>query len=552
MSKNQNKGYALKKKIKEQSIVIVFFAVIAVVIINSIIIFTRFDLTEKKIYSISKVSREIIKDIEDPVYVDYYLSPSLKTTDERPQQIIDLLQEYSVRSRGKVEFTLKDASKEEIKPELEKYALEPKQVQTVEKEQASFAIVYTGIVISYQDRFRVLPFAIEPSIIEYQITSKILEAYSDDDRILGVLILEDSISMQQDFAALNQVLSEDYKIEQVSRGQSISKDVDALVVLGSNNIDNDTAYYLDQFLMSGKGVYFAVDKNAVSLTQGINITVQENILFDMLEHYGVEVKAELLADELNRLIPLSQGRGIQTLQPYSLWITVNGNNVNKNHPITSSFGGMDLYWTAPIFPTDNAEGIFTPLIQTSKKAWTILPTTSIPEPNEDESSPLEPMPLIFNALPAPDNFVSQRNSTNEKQYAISGAILGKIESAVEAKVISTPTAIEDEYISSVAQGRFLVTGSYLFLTNMYRATNAGYNFAFLSNVAEWIASNDQLLQIKSRIVRNTQLNKIRSETKREALILFVKILNLVIIPFIILVVALLVLLYRRNLAKKRF
>lgn len=550
-NKKSNRDYTLTKKIKEQSVAVIFFVVVAAVIINSILIYTRIDLTRNNIYSISDASKEILQDIENTVYVDYYISSTLKLSNDQPQQIIDLLQEYSARSRNKVVFIEKDATKEEFRQELELYGIEAKQIQIVEKEQASFSIVYSGIVVSYQDRYKVMPFAFDSAMIEYQITSKILEVYSDDDRELGVLILDPTLQFEQNFGELNQILSADFKIEVLERGQPIEDNIDSLFVLGAGLADNDTLYYIDQFLMTGKGIYFAVDPASVNLQTGIQIYEQNSELLALLEHYGVAVEPLIVADELHNFIPLNQG-GFQVIQPYALWVTIGEENVNFEHPITTNFGGFDLYWTSPLTATGDTEN-FIPLFSSSEKAWTISSSPlqqNVPPQEAAELTDTE-LPLVFEANPDPTNFLALRNNSNEKQYVLTAAVLGPLTSGVDAGLITKPEDAE-EYVREVPQGRFVITGSTVFATNIFRATNAFYNLTFLSNASEWLSNNNKLLQIKSRLVRNTQLNKIQGETKKETLMLIVKLLNMALIPLLIIVVGIIVIVFRKNISRKQY
>ena len=156
--------------------------------------------------------------------------------------------------------------------------------------------------------------------------------------------------------------------------------------------------------------------------------------------------------------------------------------------------------------------------------------------------------MKFQAIPDPTNFTAFKTADNTKQYTIAGAFHGTLESAVEKGIISTPEGDAD-YIASSNEARFVIVGNTSFFNNqLYRITNAVYNLAFVSNATEWLSKNEDLLKIKTRGARNTQLNKIQGN-KYESLKAFVKILNIVLIPLGIVMFAIVVLLFRKKLSK---
>jgi len=55
----------------------------------------RLDLTKNRAYTISKVSRNIHKELSDPVNITYYLSNKLRTLHPAPGEIEDTLREYA-------------------------------------------------------------------------------------------------------------------------------------------------------------------------------------------------------------------------------------------------------------------------------------------------------------------------------------------------------------------------------------------------------------------------------------------------------------------------
>ncbi len=535
-TKNKSLG-VWKKKAKEQIVGIVFFSVLVFVGINSFLLYFRIDMTENNIYSISKTSIDVLKEVDDLVYLDYYISPKLKLQVDQTRQITDILQEMSVRSSGNI--IVKEIDTEGLsEQELQEVGLEARQMQFIEKNEASFAVVYSGIVISYQNRKSIIPFTLQSSIIEYQVVSKILEIYRDDQRIIGLLTLDPAYDSENQ-SVVSQVLSNDFVVRDLDRNVfPFPDDIDVIFLLGSQNVSDELLYYIDQFVLQGKGVFFAPDRARVSLTPGLSVTKSDSRMYDLLDHYGFDIGQTVVLDVLNKQIPVNGGPGIQIFQSYPMWVTINSNNVDADHPITNKFAGLDMYWTNPISNKEEVNDYVSNIVKTSPDAWTVGASLG-----EGEAFP---------SNPDPTGFRSYRTDENKQQYNLISVYNGPLTSAVEADIIAKPDDAES-YISSTEQARFLVAGSSQFMAGpLYEYTRANYNFSFVSNTSDWLSSDLELLKIKSKAVRNTQLNKITDESEKETYTFIVQFINTFLIPFIIIIVGAVVLFMRRNISRRRY
>ncbi len=535
-------------KLKQNLTAIVFAVVLGLVIVNSLLFYTRVDLTENKAYSISKISQDIVRGIPDAVYIDYYISPKLKTATPDAQHMIDILQEYQSRSNGRVVFAEKDPDKPENIGVAEERGLTPQQIQVLEKNQATYAVVYSGLVLSYQNETRVIPFFLQPAVLEYQITSKVQEMITNDTRVIGMLILDDAYQDERSLQGLRQTLQSDHTLRDIEKGTAVDEEVDVLFVIGAKDVDNDTAYYIDQFLMQGKGAYFAVDRVRVDVSRGLFGVYQNTVLHDMLKHYGITIEDTIVLDEYNKLIPVNRGQGLQVLQNYPMWMTALPENVDKENPITARFGGLDLFWTSPLSVSEDKKDYVTALVSSSEKSWTKGHTQS---PSAEENSD-DTAPKVYQLQPDQTQFFLDKRSDNTKSHVVTNAFLGPLTSAVEEKIISIPEGAADDYRSSGESARFVLTGSTFFLSYLYQVTNAGYNLAFLSNASDWLGSDEKLLQIKSRVVKDVRLNKIQDEAKKNTLALLVQLWNVILLPLLVIVIAIIVLTFRRSISAKKY
>ena len=134
---------------KRQAIIITFLSIIAFIL--ALMVSDRFwfrlDLTKNKAYTISQVSRNLHREIFEPVSITYYVSDRLRSIFPTVGDIEDTLVEYTAYSRGKIRLTVKDPVNAGISRMVEELGLIPRQIQNVERDQASFTTVYSGIVI---------------------------------------------------------------------------------------------------------------------------------------------------------------------------------------------------------------------------------------------------------------------------------------------------------------------------------------------------------------------------------------------------------------------
>jgi ABC-type uncharacterized transport system involved in gliding motility auxiliary subunit len=95
-------------------IAILSAAVILLLFLLSGRLWVRLDLTKNKAYTISEVSKNLYRDIDDQVTVTYFVSERLSRAHPMPGEISDLLRQYAAHSRGKIRFIQKDPAKDEV------------------------------------------------------------------------------------------------------------------------------------------------------------------------------------------------------------------------------------------------------------------------------------------------------------------------------------------------------------------------------------------------------------------------------------------------------
>ncbi len=503
------------------------------IILNSTLFFTRIDLTETGAYSISAVSRELFREIDDRVHIDYYLSDRLRSRAAEVEQIADLLYQYAAFSRGKIGVNVIDPAAAEITQQVESAGVLPRQIQVIEQDQQSLAVVYSGIVISYLDRTEVLPFVIEPASIEYQLTSAIKALLADMSTRIAILVGDERRTLAQNYGQIQSQLMQRYEIVQVFPGERIPADSAALVVLGATALDKDELYPLDQYLMKDGRIFLAVD--AINVNVDLSFfayAVGALPIFDLLAHYGVEIAQYLVADSFNLRVPTQQqSEGeivIQRLVSYPYWITVLGASVNAEHPLTSRFSGLDIFWASPITIIDNTPGRITPLLYSSPESWLI---TDQP----------------FNTDPSQALVVEFLGSQAERTEYLLGTI---INGAFESYFSEAPEQYREAEIShlpATPEGRLILISDSDFIGPVAQFTQSTHNYTFFENAVGYLVNDEELIAIQTRANRDVRLNAIPDPERRLTITSRAILVNVVIIPLAVAIFGIVRFLRRRKM-----
>jgi len=486
----------------------------------------RLDLTKNKAYTISKVSRNLRNEIPEPVTITYYLSDKLKTIVPAPGEIEDTLREYAAYSRGKIRVTVRDPVKSGLSSMVEEIGIYPMEIQTVEQDQSSFITVYSGIVIEYLDKIETLPWVISTGTLEYDLTSRIRAMAADTQRQIGVIIGDSYMQWNDDsFGYLNMSLYDaGFRVRVISAGDEIPDTLAGLFVIGGvEDLDEWALYRIDRYIQLGGKVFFAVKGIFVDTLYGsLEARRQMDLgLLDMIASYGVTVRPELVLDRSALAFPYQVSTpygGIQTsiVRSYSLWINVLEENGNPRHPVSSAFTGLHLYWPSPLelhhSPSVEAEYLFT----TTNEAWLMR-----------ENFYTNPMVMYMLELEA-----AETSGTKILGASLTGEFPSFFRGAEKPVREGSDEELPD-LPQRASPSRIIVIGDSDFTTNIIGATQAAHNLDFLTRVADWLVSDDDIIGIRNRQPQSGRFDKIPDPDRRLSAMRFSQIFNVGVVPIFV-------------------
>ncbi|MCL2209714.1 MAG: GldG family protein [Treponema sp.] len=516
---------------KKQTKIITVLSVIAVILamLVSSRFWLRLDLTKNKSYTISEVSRNLYRELPDPVSITYFLSDRLKNILPAAGDIEDTIREITAYSRGKITFNVYDPVKTGLVSTINELGLQSRQVQTVEQDQASFMTVYSGIVIEYLDGIDVIPWVISTDTLEYDITSRIRSLLMNTKRVIGVLVADSLKRWSEDFTLLNMLFSgAGYNVRIISPGDEIPDNLPALFVFGGADVlDNWAMYRIDRYIQLGGKVLFAVNSVIVDTIYGtLEAWRAENLgLLDMIASYGVIIRPELTLDRtaLNMIYQAGNSQGGYRLARYPLWFNVLSENANAKHPVSVNFSGLDLYWANPLelHPPSSVEAI--PLFKSTDSAWLMR--------EQFHTSPEVPYMLELDA------------ETTRGEKILGASLTGTFPSffrGAEKPVREGSDLQLPDMPLSPDNSRIIVIGDVNFASDVLNATQAMYNLEFILRAADWLTSDDDIISIRSRQPQAGRFDKIPELERRASVMRFSQILNVVLVPLFVIITGLFV------------
>ena len=508
----------------------------------------RLDLTANKAFTLSPVSRNLRNEIDENVRITYYISTKLQSLDPTASEITDILREYEARSRGKIQVIIKDPGRDYS--ETEYFGLYPQQLQNLGQDEASFSVVFSGIVIEYLDKFDVIPWIYSMDTLEYDITSRIRSLISGKRRELGVIAPEPQKSWNDYYGLLNQAfINAGFSVLQLRPGEEIPDTLPVLFVLGgAEALDEYSLYRIDRFIQMGGRVFFGVESVDVDFfNTWEGRPINDKGLLAMISYYGITLGQGLVMDRSSVPIPFRDYNQELKQMRYQPWISVLADQGNYDHTLTSRFTGADLFWACPLSFTLPESGKVKgeTLFASSPDTWIMkdnymlrpeMMPSSIPESEETKGE-------IILAAALEGVFPSWFEGA-EKPHRLSGEWNEDIWVETEDELPPMPAEPKESRIVVVGDSDM---GGLLI---QYQLAQQGANLNFLLQTADWLGKDDDIVGIRNRQGGIGRLDRITEEGKRLGMMGFSRILNIFIIPLLICIFGI-YRLVKRNRKKER-
>jgi len=410
-----------RKNIKRNNISLLFFGILIIILVNIIsnFVFTRFDLTSEKRYSLSDATKELLKNLDDIVYFQIYLDgefpAGFKRLRNETKEMLDEFRAYS----DNIEYEFINPSESDDKDErndiyklLIERGLNPTDLQVKTKKGSSQQIIFPGAIVIYKSNELPLELlktqigvpaeqVLNNSILalEFNIASTIKKLSKTQKPKIAFIEGHGELNKRETFDITN-ALSSYYVIERVEiNGQlnsltertmpdstniKIKNKFDAIIIAKPDSAFSEKdKFIIDQFIMRGGKVLWVIDPVLASLDSlqkaETTLGIANNLnLEDILFKYGVRLNNDLIMD-LNALpIPMRTGQiGNQPQIDFFPWYYFPIITPLIKHPIVNNLNAIKTEFVSSI-DTVNVPGIEkTVLLTTSQYSRTLKTPTLI-------------------------------------------------------------------------------------------------------------------------------------------------------------------------------
>ncbi len=357
--------------------------IVIVIIVNLLgsQFFLRFDLTQDNRYTLSETSLNIVKNVDEALYVDVYLEGDFPGEFKKLQtETQQLLQEFKARNSNIIfQFIdpLADKEKSQAKSrELFNKGLTPIAITVDDKGKQSQSMVFPWAIARYKDRevkVQLLKNMLGASTadkvvssvqhLEYAFANAINTISVKKQKTIAV-ILGNGQLQQQEIADFLKTVKENYFIapftlDSVSKNAvKTAKDLKgydlAIIAKPREKFTDEEKQVLDQFIVNGGKTLWLLDNVNAEMEDlnqtGTTLAFPNDLnLNDMFFKYGIRMNAELIKDEQCIPIKLATGeQGSKTEYTEYFWKFSPFIYPENNHPIVKNIDGIKFEFANPI------------------------------------------------------------------------------------------------------------------------------------------------------------------------------------------------------------
>jgi ABC-2 type transport system permease protein len=538
----------------------------------------RIDLTQDKIFTLSDASVKILRSLEVPAQVKFYITPRDKMPMEMrslERDVLDKLHEMRLVSGGKLlpraihmetahviqpARTTSEAEvgteEEAVEKRLLDKGIRPFSVRALREDEVVNKLVYSTIGVAYKDKDeeilpRVLPSDLET--LEYRLVNTIYKLSRNTRPVVALIAPKDPLTIppymrqlyqqmgrplpqaEDPYAALERLLLvEKYDVRRIELSQhsGIPTNADTVIVLNPRELSARQQWELGRALHEGKAVFLAVQKyrwNYNVVQKAVSITKQDERpeVNSWLEHYGIQIDPAILMDvnhqsltirSANNPLAALLGSGITLNLP--LHILLPQDAMNREVSITSHLSPLFYLWGSALKLQPEVlkqhQLASTVLLSSSPQAWTVH--------NDSQ--------LTAASLRPP--------ASGRQRYPLALLIRGQFPDVYAGKErpawpqapsqpgMPTPPPAADEPPAEPpkpAPGKLLVIGN---AQMFHRNFLTGGNLDFFINSIDALTLGDDIINVRSKKQINRAISKPSAATRRLWKFINLGLINLLI------------------------
>ena len=402
-----------KRKNLKKNQIFAFLITVAIVVLVNVIgsyVFTRFDLTSEKRYTLSPTTKEILNGLDDYVYFKVYLDGDFPAGFKKlRRETKEMLDEFRAYSKFiDYEFinpseSVDPKERNEFYKQLYQSGLNPTDMVVKNSDGSSKQmVIWPGALVSYRNNTEIAIDLLENQIGQsseealnasmQNLEFRLVDAVKKVTRQMkpNIAFIEGHGELgEQDVYDITQSLSQNYNVVRleingkidalIHRTQDEDREVkafpsyDAIIIAKPTMaFDEKDKFLIDQYIMHGGKVLWLVEPVYATMdslqSQESTIGIEQDLnLDDMLFKYGVRLNRDLLLDLTCAALPVRTGQMAGQAQlEFFRWYYFPLLQAASDHPMVRNMNSIKADFVSSMDATTSANGIEQiPLLKTS-------------------------------------------------------------------------------------------------------------------------------------------------------------------------------------------
>ncbi len=501
------------------------------------VIFTHIDLTEDKRFSLSKPTKQILRELDDVVYIEVLLEGQFPAGFKRLQRSVkELLDDFRSRS-GYVEYSFTDPGTGTVddinkrRQELAKDGIAPTNLRVKDREGTSEKLIYPYAKVSYKGRTAVVDLLDEQgrgNNPEEQINTSISQLEYNFANALHKLKIgiKEVIAFTTGHGELSEVERKDlvrslrsyYEVGTFNLDSAITipQEVKVLVVAKPRfPFTERDKFLIDQYVMNGGKVLWLIDRlnaelDSMRRTNDYVPLDYPTDLDDIMFKYGVRINPNLILDlQCTRIPMIIDQNGRQDLFPWFYHPVI---IPQSEHPVVKNLDGINLFFPSTIDTIKTKTEVKKTVLLTSSEKSRIQPNITRlnfeilrydPDPSKFDKPNLPVAVLLEGQFPSLfENRVSE------------GMMDGLRELKQEFRAESVPTRMLVVSDGDVARNPVVSADGQVMPLGFNRFER--YQFAnkdFLLNAIEYLRDDQGIIEARGREVKLRLLDTTKAKAE---------------------------------------
>ena len=372
-----------RRKLSTAGIVVALVLFVALNLYSSITLQqARVDFTEGKLFTLSDGTRQVIREIEEPIMLRFYFSRTI--SDQVPafgnyaKRVRELLENYVNLSGGKLKLKVYDPKPySEEEDEAVTFGLQGIPVDR------SGELAYFGLAASNStdDKKSIAYFnsSREP-FLEYDLTRLVYDLAHPEKKKIGVMTdlqIWGDPSRNIPGWSITDLLNQFFIVRILTTEETtIDDEIDLLFLIPPKKLSDQTLYAIDQFVLRGGRMMVFVDPvsemTAAPGAGGRPPSMPTTARLDkLLDAWGVAFDPDTIAADQANAVQVSMGStrgGGASVIDYLSWLNLGPANFSHDDVVTSELRRIAMASSGILSPKEGATTEFQPLIETGRRS----------------------------------------------------------------------------------------------------------------------------------------------------------------------------------------